>query len=94
MKNINWKIRFNRNNLSFIFRFIAAVFIPILIYFGLEVTDLTNWTIVGKVIMDALSNPYVIGLTIFNAVNVLFDPTTKGLSDSDRALNYDKYDFK
>ena len=93
MKKINWKVRFNRNNLTFIFRFIVAVFMPILIYFGLEVTDLTEWSIVGKVFLQTISNPYVVGMSIFNAINVLFDPTTKGLADSERALGYEKEDF-
>lgn len=88
MKKINWKVRFNRNNMTFIFRFIVAVFMPILVYFGLEVTDLTEWPIVWSVLLKALSNPYVVGMSLFNAINVLFDPTTKGLSDSERALNY------
>lgn len=88
MKKINWKVRFNRNNMTFIFRFIVAVFMPILVYFGLEVTDLTEWSIVWGVLLKALSNPYVVGMSLFNAINVLFDPTTKGLSDSERALEY------
>lgn len=88
MKKINWKVRFNKNNLTFIFRFLAAVFIPILVYFGLEVTDLTEWSTVWDVIVRALSNPYVVGMSIFNAINVLFDPTTKGLADSKQALTY------
>lgn len=90
MKKINWKVRFNKDNLAFIFRFIVAVFMPVLIYFGLEVTDLTEWSIVWKVFLQAISNPYVVGLSIVNALNIISDPTTKGLADSERALTYTK----
>ena len=37
-----------------------------------------------------LSNPYLVGLTVINALNMFPDPTTKGLSDSERALSYTK----
>lgn len=85
---INWKIRFSKDNISFIFRFLLSILMPILIYFGLETKDLTSWNIIWEVFVKAISNPYLVGLTIVNAVNVLIDPTTKGLSDSEKALSY------
>lgn len=85
---INLRVRFTKNNWEFILRFALAVFIPALTYFGLEVKDLTSWNIVGSTILQALSNPYVLIVMAINAINVLFDPTTKGLSDSDQALDY------
>lgn len=87
---INWGIRFNKDNIAFIIRFIMSVFIPVLIYLGLETKDLTSWGIVWDIFIQFISNPYLVGLSILNAINVLIDPTTKGLSDSERALNYDK----
>lgn len=86
--NINWKVRFNSKNKAFLARFALAVLVPILGYYGLKVEDLTSWTSVGKIFLDFLSNPYLVGLTIFNAWNMLPDPTTQGISDSAQALTY------
>ena len=88
MKNINWKVRFNKGNLTFIIRFVAALIIPVLAYLGLEVTDLTSWKLIGDVLLQFISNPFLLGLTVINALNMIPDPTTKGITDSDKALNY------
>ena len=90
MKNINWKVRFSKDNLTFVMRFIGALLIPVLIYMGLEVQDLTSWAKLGDVLVDAVSNPYVVGLTIVNAINLIPDPTTAGIMDSENALEYTK----
>lgn len=84
---LNWKIRFSKDNMPFVLRFVAAVFIPVLTYFGLELADLTTWEQFGVVLKDALSNPYVLGMSIFNALNMLPDPTTGGLSDDNEVLS-------
>ena len=41
-----------------------------------------------------VNNPYLVGLTIVNILNIIPDPTTKGFGDSADALTYDepKYD--
>ena len=88
LPKINMKVRFTKQNWQFVIRFVLAVFIPVLTYFGLEIKDLTSWSIIGDTLVKALSNPYVVGVMIVNAVNILFDPTTKGLSDSAQALEY------
>ena len=88
MKNINWKVRFNKDNITFIIRFVAALIIPVLAYLGLEVTDLTSWKLTGDVLLQFISNPFLIGLTVINALNMIPDPTTKGITDSEKALNY------
>lgn len=85
---INWKIRFSGDNLMFWFRFIAALLIPILAYMGLKFEDFTTWAIVWNVFLQFLSNPVLVIMTVFNAINMVIDPTTKGLSDSNRALKY------
>ncbi|MDL2250782.1 phage holin [Lachnospiraceae bacterium OttesenSCG-928-J05] len=87
---INWRVRFNKNNIQFIIRCIIAVLIPILTYFGLEQEDLTTWVALGSVLARALNNPFVIAFTIMNILNLIPDPTTKGLGDSERALTYEK----
>ncbi|MDG3374398.1 phage holin family protein [Enterococcus sp. DIV0174] len=90
MKNINWKIRFNwAENKTFIFRFVIAVFLPVLTYYGLKAEDLTSWKAIGDVIVNAISNPFVLGTMLVNALNVIPDPTTQGVTDSKQALEYD-----
>lgn len=87
---INWKIRFSANNRLFLGRFFLAIFLPVLTYFGMEPQDLTTWEAVAEVLLKTLSNPFVLGLMVCNALNVIPDPTTKGLPDSRRALGYEQ----
>lgn len=87
MNKINWKVRFSRENSVFIIRFILSLLVPILVYMGLQVTDLTSWGKLGDVLFSAISNPYIVGMTIVNAINLIPDPTTKGTSDSELVLN-------
>lgn len=85
---INLKVRLK--NPVFIAQIILAIFTPILAYAGLTMQDITTWKALGDLIMNALSNPYVLvlaGGSIWNAIN---DPTTKGVGDSANALLYDK----
>lgn len=57
---------------------------------GLSASDITTWFKLFGVILDAIQNPYVIGLVVVSVWNAINDPTTKGLSDSEKALTYDK----
>jgi phi LC3 family holin len=87
MKNFNWKVRFSKDNLLFILRFAFAVISPALAFLALEPTDLGTWEGLGNFFMAILSNPYLIAITVLNAVNLLPDPTTKGFTDSEIVLN-------
>ncbi|RNC97836.1 phage holin [Lysinibacillus halotolerans] len=87
---INWKVRFTKENKTFILRFLAALIIPVLTYFGLQFTDLTSWGAVWDLFKQFISNPYLVILTIINALNMLPDPTTNGLSDSKQVLSYNE----
>ena len=85
---INWKVRFK--NPVFIAQLAMSILMPILAYMGLEATAITSWAILGEILFEAIQNPYVlalVGISVWNCVN---DPTTNGISDSDRALTYDK----
>ena len=84
---INWKVRFK--NPLFYVQIILSVLTPILAYSGLTATDLTTWAVLGDVLGQALSNPYVLSLVIVSVYNALIDPTTKGFGDSANALTYD-----
>lgn len=85
---INWKVR--AKNPQFWLQVALAIAVPIGGYFGITGADVTTWGALWNVIVDAVSNPYVlfiIGVSLYNSV---LDPTTRGLSDSRRALNYDE----
>ena len=88
MNKINWKIRFK--NPVFYMQLILAVLTPVLAYMGLTVKDLTTWAAVGNVLLQAVSNPYVLALVLVSVWNAVNDPTTSGISDSTNALTYDK----
>lgn len=85
---INWKVRFK--NPQFIAQLIVSVFVPILAYLGIAAEDLTSWSVVGGVLIEAISNPYVLGLVVVSVYNSINDPTVSGLSDSRTALTYNK----
>lgn len=84
--NINWKIRFK--NPVFIAQLFMAIIMPVLAYTGLTVQDMTSWSLLGRVLLDAVLNPYVLGLVIVNVWQTVNDPTTTGISDSERAMSY------
>lgn len=85
---INWKVRL-KNPIWWV-QMLLAVAMPVLAYFGLAVEDLTSWSALGKLMLDAVSNPYVLGLALVSAWNAINDPTTAGAGDSSRALEYAK----
>jgi len=87
---INWRVRFSRHNLAFIVRFVGALLIPVLAYLGIQFEDLNSWPALWDLLVKFLSNPFLIGLAIVNAINMIPDPTTKGFSDSQRAMTYKK----
>jgi phi LC3 family holin len=85
---INWKVRFK--NPVFIFQFILAVFTPVLVYAGLSFADITTWGTLGDLFKQAYSNPALLGAMVYAGFNAITDPLTKGVSDTPRAMNYDK----
>jgi phi LC3 family holin len=50
----------------------------------------TSWSLVGQEIVNLISNPFRLGCVIIAVVGVFVDPTTSGIGDSSRALQYDK----
>jgi phi LC3 family holin len=83
---MNLKVRFK--NPVFIAQFILAILTPILAYAGLTLQDLTSWSALGYILIEAIKNPYVLGLIAVSLWNALNDPTTAGLSDSYQAMTY------
>ncbi|HET1214384.1 TPA: holin [Streptococcus pneumoniae] len=62
--------------------------LPILAYFNLKLEDLVSWGVILDLLGKFFVNPYLVGLTIVNILNIIPDPTTSGISDSKRALEY------
>lgn len=85
---MNLKVRMK--NWSFWVSVLISIGAPILAYFGLTAADITTWAALGRVLLDAVSNPYVVGLVLVSLYNALIDPTTKGIKDSEQALTYEK----
>jgi len=86
--HINWKVRFK--NPQFIAQIIIAVFVPILTYAGITAQDITSWAFLMDLIVDAVSNPYVLLMVAVSVYNAVTDPTVEGIGDSRQALTYNK----
>ena len=61
---------------------------PVAAYYGLTGSDITTWSKLFGIILEALSNPYVIATIAVSVFNTIVDPTTAGLCDSHEALKY------
>jgi phi LC3 family holin len=51
---------------------------------------MTSWAALGGIFLEAIKNPVILASVIVSVWNAINDPTTKGLSDSYRAMTYDK----
>ncbi len=83
---INWKVRFKNRN------WVLAFISQLLIVAQMVLAGLNSLGLVDFQLTDAVQNSI---LTVINAVFVLLsmlgivqDPTTRGYSDSERALKY------
>lgn len=83
---INWKVRL-RNPL-FWAQIAVAIILPILAHLGLSWEDMTTWTALGGVLLEAVKNPVVLVAVVVSVFNAVTDPTTRGIGDSDRAMTY------
>ena len=85
---INWKVRLK--NPVFWVQIVAAIVLPILAYLGLSWEDMTSWAALGGIFLEAVKNPVILVSVLVSVWNAINDPTTKGLSDSQRAMEYHK----
>ena len=85
---INWMVRVK--NPLFWAEVAASVVLPILAYMGMSWQDMTSWQALGELFVSAVQNPVIVVAVIVSVWNAVTDPTTKGLSDSSRALTYSK----
>ena len=83
---INWTVRVK--NPVFWVNVAAAILLPILAYLGLSWEDMTSWPALGHVLLEAIKNPVIVVSVLVSVWNAIHDPTTKGMSDSTRALTY------
>lgn len=85
---LNLKVRLN--NPVFWVQVIGAVGITALAYNSMVPQDLTTWAGVGNLAATVIKNPYLVGLCLWNVWSSINDPTTTGVTDSTKALEYDK----
>ena len=91
MKKINWKVR--AKSPQFWVGLLGVVASPVLAYYGLSYADMTTWESIGNVLAQFFTNPFLIGtvvMAVLSFIGVLTDPTTKGVSDSEQAMEYEK----
>ena len=79
---INFKVR--AKNPYFWF----GLFGVILTAMGVDASMFTSWGVVWDAIVGLVSNPFMIFSVTVAVIGVLVDPTTKGVSDSSQAMNY------
>ena len=87
---INWKVR--TQSPQFWIGIVGVVASPILAYLGMSYTDITTWSTLGNIIVQFVTNPYLIGtviVAVMSFLGVVTDPTTAGVGDSELAMTYD-----
>lgn len=85
---MNIKVRIK--NPVFWMQVVLGAFAAALAYAGLTAADMTTWGAVWDILRGTFTNPYCLFLVGCNVWNALNDPTTSGVTDSDRAKGYDK----
>lgn len=83
---INWKIRV-KNPLWWA-EVVVALFAPILAHAGMGWEQVTSWASLGGLLLGAVQNPVVVVAVVVAVFNAITDPTTPGISDSERAMTY------
>lgn len=78
---INWKVRLKQPSF-----WIATI--PVVITFVYSVLALMG--IAPSITQDTVQNLFLALVAVLAQFGIVVDPTTKGISDSDRAMKYDK----
>ena len=78
---INWKVRLQ--NKTWLLAMLAAI-----VAFAYQVLALCN--VVPAVSQDQITQLIALVINILVALGIVVDPTTSGVTDSTRALHYDK----
>ena len=61
--------------------FIVGLIGVVLTALQVEASTLTTWASVGRLILDTVSNPYLLCTTAMAVIGVFVEPTSKGISD-------------
>lgn len=85
---MNIKVRIK--NPVFWFQIALTIITTATAYLGITGQDITTWPALGNVLLQIVSNPYMLVLVIVSIWNAVNDPTTPGIKDSTRALTYTK----
>ena len=78
---INWKVRLRQPAF-----WIATILV--VISFVYSVLALAG--VVPSITEESIQNVFITIVAMLAQLGIVVDPTTKGISDSDRAMNYDK----
>ena len=78
---INWKVRLKQPAF-----WIATI--PVVISFIYAILALVG--VVPSITEDIVQNAFIAIIAILAQFGIVVDPTTKGIGDSERAMNYDK----
>lgn len=81
---LNWKVR--AKNPWFWVGLVGVI----LAAMGVEPEMFTSWELVWDAIVDLVCNPFRLCSVAVAVLGVLIDHTTKGVSDSELAMTYDK----
>lgn len=79
-------------NPQYWFMLIMAIIVPIATYMGINTTDITSWSTLGNMLVEAIKNPYLLIMVIVNVYNATIDGTTRGFRDSEMMLNGESSD--
>lgn len=79
---INWKVRIKNPY------FWIGLLGIMLSAMGVSADMFTSWGAVVEQAKALISNPYMIGSVIMALLGAILDPTTAGITDSQRALEY------
>ena len=55
---------------------------------GVSPEMFTSWDAVWEAVVNMVSNPYMLVSVVLAVLGVFVDPTTAGISDSQRAMSY------
>lgn len=83
---INFKAR--AKNVNFWIQVFISIAAPVLAYTGLSAHEFSSWSILGNTVLEALQNPYLLGLIFVSLYNAISDPLTTGFTDSAKARTY------
>lgn len=79
---INWKVRLKN---PFFWIGLGAIIITAM---GADPEMFTSWQIVKEQFIELVSNPFMLVTVALAVIGYIQDPTTKGLSDGVKAINY------